>query len=179
MSTDKLIYLLGRIFPKLSLFISIMLRCIPRIHQQGNRIRLAQKSIGRGIGQGNVLRRIRNLLRIEHILITWSIENFIQVSESMKNRGYTLKRRTAFSIYRFDYRDRSFVVSIFFCITIIIMAVLLDQTDVQYNPEIILNNVTSISYVFYITYAFVCLLPMNLQIISERKFNKLIDKKAF
>lgn len=178
MSTDKLIYLLGRILPKLSLFISIALRCIPRIHQQGNKIRLAQKSIGRGLGQGNIFRRIRNFFRIEHILITWSIENFVQVSDSMKNRGYTLKKRTAFSIYRFDHRDRSFVITIFFCVTIILMAVLLDQTNIQYNPEIILNNITPISHAFYIAYAFVCLLPMSLQIAGERKFNKLIEKKA-
>ena len=57
---------------------------------------------------------------------------------SMKSRGYSLRGRTAFSIYRFDNRDRSFVVMIFLCLTLWASAILLDQTEIYYNPEIII-----------------------------------------
>ena len=92
---------------------------------------------------------------------------------SMKCRGYSLRGRTAFSIYRFDNRDRSFVIAIFACITVTLMAVMFNQTNIQYNPMIMMNRVTGMSMVFYATYVVLLLLPMGLQVVGERRFRKL------
>ena len=91
---------------------------------------------------------------------------------SMKSRGYSLRGRTAFSIYRFDNRDRSFVVMIFLCLTFVASAILLDQTEIYYNPEIIMNPVTPMSFVFYVAYAVLLLLPMGLQIAGEIRYKR-------
>lgn len=172
-SSDKVIYLFGCIAPKLSLFLSIILRMVPCIKERARKIHTAQKCIGKGINQGNVFRRIYNTSRVISIIITWTMENFIETSESMKSRGATLKGRTAFFIYRFDNRDRSFVITIFWCLTVLLMGILLDQTHILYNPEIILNRITPLSYFFYAVYTFLCLLPMILQIAGEIKFKRL------
>lgn len=171
-STDKLIYLFSRISPRFSLFVSILLRSVPRIKQYTKKINTAQSCIGRSVNKGNIIRRAVNFFRIVSIVITWSIENFVEVSDSMRCRGYGLKGRTAFSIYRFDNRDRSFVITIFLLLTILMMAVLFDQVNILYNPQIIFNYITPLSFVFYFAYAFLCLLPMNLQIYGEAKFDK-------
>ena len=97
---------------------------------------------------------------------------------SMKSRGYTLKGRTAYSLYRFDNRDRSVVITMFACLTVIAMGIMLDQTKMLINPHLIMNPITVLSYVFYAVYAFYSLLPMTLQIYATAKsdFNK---NKAF
>jgi energy-coupling factor transport system permease protein len=95
----------------------------------------------------------------------------------MKCRGYSLKGRTAFSIYRFDNRDRSFVVSIFLLLTLVGVGWLLNQTDMYYDPQLIINKITAVSYIFYISYAILLLLPMILQISGEWKYDKLVAKK--
>ena len=95
----------------------------------------------------------------------------------MRSRGYALKGRSAFSIYRFDNRDRSLVILLFFCFTAILAGALLDQTAMQYNPEIILNRVTPASFFFYGAYAFVGCLPMLLQRTGEARFAKCIRKE--
>ena len=172
-SSDKIIYLFGRVSPKLSLFLSIVLRTVPRVKSTVKRIAIAQKTIGRGIGTGNAFRRLINVIRIISITITWMLENFIESAISMKSRGFTLKGRSAFSLYRFDYRDRSFVIAIFYCITVIIMGVLLDQMNILYNPEIIFNRITVLSHVFYIVYAFLCVFPLMLQVFGEFRFEHL------
>lgn len=172
-SSDKVVYLFGRVSPKLSLFLSIILRSVPRIKERARRINVSQKGIGRGVGDGNIFRRFINVLRLLSILITWTLENFVESARSMKCRGYSLKGRTAFSIYRFDNRDRSFVVGVCACLTLIVMAVMLDQTWIYYDPEIIMNRITVVSYVFYAAYAVLLLMPMGLQIIGEYKFKKL------
>lgn len=171
-TSDKVIYLFGRVAPKLSLFLSILLRMIPHIKAQVRRVHTAQQCIGRGMNQGSILRRIQNFLRIQSITITWAIENFAAMSDAMRSRGYTLKGRTAYALYRFDYRDRSFVIMLFSCLTVLFMGVMLDQTRAGYNPEIIINQVTPVSLIFYSAYLVVALLPMTLQIIGEYRFKK-------
>ena len=171
-TSDKVVYLFGKITPRLSLFLAILLRGVPQLREQAKKINLAQEGIGRGIRQGNLVRRVINTLRLLSILVTWTIENMVQRSDSMKSRGSQLRGRTAFSIYRFDHRDRTLVISMFFCFTILLMGVLLDQTHILYNPKIIMNRVTSVSILFYIIYAFLCLLPMGLQIVSVCRFER-------
>lgn len=168
-SSDKVIYLFGRICPKISLFISIFLRGIPQIISKFNRVNISQSAIGRGIKQGNIFVRIKNLLRVLSIVITWILESFVDSSNSMKSRGYSLKGRTAFSIYRFDNRDRSVVIVMFLYLTLISMAIMLDQVKMQVNPHIILNPITSLSYLFYGVYLLFTLMPMFLQIIAGIK----------
>ena len=72
-SSDKVLYLFGRVSPRLSLFLTILLRFIPRIGREARKINLAQKGIGRGSNQGNVFRRLVNCLRMFSMLITWMI----------------------------------------------------------------------------------------------------------
>lgn len=172
-SSDKIVYLFGKISPKLSLFLSIILRSVPRIKQTARKINIAQKGLGRGAGQGGFIGIIRNSLRVFSILVTWTIESFMESSQSMKNRGYSLRGRTAFSIYRFDNRDRTFVIAIFLNLTLILAAWAFDQTNMYYNPMIAMNKITPVCIIFYAAYGFLFLMPMGLQIIGEIRFKYL------
>ena len=172
MTADKWIYLLGRISPKCSLFLSIALRMIPRIKTRHKKVDDAQCSVGRGMRQGKFLRRIFNWFREASMVLTWFTEDLVTVSDSMRSRGYTLRGRTAFSIYRFDNRDRCFVLVMFFTISSCLAAHLLDQTNILYDPRIIFNPMTFMSYVFYAVYMLSCLLPMIVEIIGEESFRR-------
>lgn len=172
-TADKIVYLFGRISPKLSLFLSILLRTVPRIKVRARRIEISREGIGKGVAQGTLWRRFRNLLSLLSILITWTLEDFVESTNSMKSRGYSLRGRTAFSIYRFDNRDRGLVIVFFWCLTLILMAVLFNQTDSYYDPRIVMNPITPLSVAFYIAYAAFLLLPMGLQIVGEQTFRRL------
>ena len=171
-TTDKVVYLLGKVTPHLSLFLAILLRMVPRIKKEAKRINTAQRGIGRGINQGNLFRRVHNEIRIFSMLITWTIDSLTVASESMRSRGSTLRGRTAFSIYRFDNRDRAYVIGNFACLTVVFMAVMLKQTDILYDPRIIMNPITSMSCLFYIGYAVFCLMPLGLELWTEYRFWK-------
>lgn len=172
-TADKVVYLFGRVSPKLSLFLSILLRMVPRLKVQAKKISTARSAVGRGIHQGNLLRRMINGIRIFSMLVTWLLESMATTSDSMRSRGYALKGRTTFSIYRFDNRDRSFVIGIFACLTVVLMAVMLGQTQMIFDPKIIMNPITAASWVFYGSYAVLCLLPMVLELWSEQRFKKM------
>ena len=99
-SSDKVVYLFGKVSPLLSLFLTILLRLIPRIGNEARRINLAQKGIGRGSNQGNIFQRLVNCLRIFSMLITWMISALALESDSMRSRnsaysGKVLKKLSA------------------------------------------------------------------------------------
>ena len=169
-SSDKVVYLFGKVSPLLSLFLTILLRLIPRIGQEARRINLAQKGIGRGSNQGSIFRRFINCLRIFSMLITWMISALALESDSMRSRGSLLRGRTAFSIYRFDNRDRAFVIGLFACITLTIMGVILGASKMWYNPRIIWRPLSGIGVVTAIGYLVLCLMPMGLELFTEYRF---------
>lgn len=171
-TTDKVVYLFGKVSPRLSLFLAIILRMVPRIKKEAKKINTAQRGIGRGANQGNIFRRLRNSIRILSMLITWTIDSLTMVSESMRSRGSSLRGRKAFSIYRFDNRDRAYVVGNFACLTVVLMAVMLKQTDILYDPRIIMTPITSMSYLFYAGYTAFCLMPLALELWTECRFWK-------
>lgn len=106
MTSDKFVYLFGRLIPALSLVLSMALRFVPRFRAQAETISEAQRCVGRDISNGSLLQRMSHGVRILSILLTWSLENAIETADSMKNRGYGLPGRTAFSFYRLEDRDR-------------------------------------------------------------------------
>lgn len=171
-TTDKVVYLFGKVSPRLSLFLAILLRMVPRIKKEARRINMAQKGIGQGTNQGNVFQRLCNCIRIFSMLITWTIESLSTASESMRSRGSSLRGRKAFSIYRFDNRDRAYVIALFACLTVTAMGVMLKQTDIIYDPRIIMTPITSMSWLFYAGYAVFCLMPMGLELWTEYRFRK-------
>lgn len=105
MTSDKLVYLLGRTAPALSLVLSMALRMIPLLAIQTKRVSAAQQCMGRDTKSGSIMNRIRNGVTVMSIMITWSLENAVNTADSMKGRGYGLPGRTAFSLFRFDIHD--------------------------------------------------------------------------
>ena len=166
-SADKVVYLFGRISPRLALFLAVLLRMVPRIKKETGRINTAQKGIGKGASQGGPFGMVRNWIRIFSIMISWIIEAFGNASDSMRSRGSLLRGRRAFSIYRFDDRDRVFVVAMFFFISGCVTAMLLKQTAASFSPRIIIPPFTAVSVIFCVLYAALCLMPFVLEVRTE------------
>ena len=169
-SADKVAYLLGRVSPHLSLFVSIVVRMVPRIKDRAGRMNLARHAVGRGSRQGGLLVRARNTVTLASTVITWLTESLVTTSDSMRSRGYLLRGRTAYSLYRFNARDRSVVIALFCFLAVMVAGLLLDQTTILYDPEIVMNRVTPLSAVFYAAYAAFCLTPLALQVAGEVNF---------
>lgn len=99
LTSDKVVFLFGRIIPALSLTLSMGLRLIPRLLRRVREVSEAQKCLSPDS------KGLRHAGRVISIVITWSLENALDTADSMKSRGYGLPKRTAFSLYRFTPRD--------------------------------------------------------------------------
>lgn len=107
MTSDKFIYLFGRIIPALSLILSMALRFVPRFIGQLHIIRNGQKSMGRDTTNGNILQRACHGLNMLSILVTWALENAIQTSDSMRSRGMVFTEELHFQFIVLQKETRS------------------------------------------------------------------------
>lgn len=172
-TSDKLVYLFGRIIPSLSLVLSMSLRFVPKFSAQLKNVRNAQRCIGRDISDGSVLNRIKNGIRIISIMLLWSMENAIETADSMKSRGFGLKGRTAYSIYKFDRRDLIVLIIVALLGVSVSVAVIAGVIDFYYFP-LIKGNLTDImSIATFFLYGILMLIPTILNAGEGIKWKRL------
>ena len=173
MTSDKFVYLFGRIIPALSLVLSMTLRFVPKFKAQLHVVSEAQRCVGRDVSDGTMLQRLKNAFTILSIMVTWCLESAIETADSMKSRGYGLTGRTAFSIYRFDDRDKTVLIWLCFCGFYIISGWMAGGLRWQYCPTIrgTLTGVFPIS--FQLVYLALCLTPVILNEMEDRKWKHL------
>ena len=159
MTSDKFVYLFGRIIPALSLVISMTLRFVPRFQVQIKVITNAQRCVGRDVSKGGVLKRAKHGIKILSIMVTWALENAIETADSMKGRGYGLPGRTAFSIFRFDKRDRTALLFLLICGAYIISGAVLGGLKFLYYPTI-WTSWTPYSFSLFAVYMALCAMPL-------------------
>ncbi len=171
MTSDKFIYLFGRVIPALSLILSMVLRFVPKFKAQLKIISQGQRCIGRDVG--SFFARARHGITILSIMVTWALENAIETADSMKARGYGLKGRTAFSNYRFDSRDR--VVAMIMAVELIIVvgSVAGGLAYASYNPIIKFSAFTPLSISAYSVYLLFCLTPVAVDLVEAHTWRTL------
>lgn len=173
MTTDKFIYLFGKIIPALSLVLSMSLRFVPKFKMQMDTVTEAQRSMGRDVFNGSLWSRTKTAVTIFSIMITWALENAIETADSMKSRGYGLRGRTAFSIYRFEERDREALLWLSFCGLFLLVGTLLSAFGFRYFPNIRYAPLDRTTIPFYIVYFGLCITPVVLGIREERQWKTL------
>lgn len=182
MTSDKFIYLFGRLIPALSLILSMALRFVPRFTGQLKVIRNGQKSMGRDVSEGSLFNRIRAGFNMLSILVTWALENAIETSDSMRSRGYGLKGRTAFSIYKFTKKDKGLLAVMAALFLVFATGCMNGASYASYDPRILLAGFTiqghqapvSVPVVeamlTYICFACFCFLPVILDVTETIRF---------
>ena len=173
MTSDKFVYLFGRIIPALSLVLSMALRFVPKFAAQYRIVRQSQRCIGRDASSGSIFHRIRCGVTIFSVMVTWALENAIETADSMRSRGYGLPGRSAFSIYRFDSRDRAALLWMLCCGGFIIAGWIAGGFAFNYYPMLSAAPVTPLTVMFPLAYLALCLTPVILDRKEERVWKRL------
>lgn len=172
-TSDKLVYLFGRIIPSLSLVLSMSLRFVPKFTTQFKNVRNAQRCIGRDISDGSVINRIKNGIRIISIMLSWSMENAIETADSMKSRGFGLKGRTAYSIYKFDRRDLIVLIIVALLGVTVSVSAITGVIDFNYYPSIKGNLTDVLTLITFFLYGILMLIPTILNVGEGIRWKRL------
>ena len=173
MTSDKFVYLFGRIIPALSLVISMALRFVPKFKAQMKTVSDAQKCLGRDSETGSVLRRVGNAIKVFSIMVSWSLENAIETADSMRSRGYGLPGRTAFSIYRFEERDKLALGWLGFCGAYVACGWLAGGTYFRYYPTVKAAPLNPMTVSFWLVYLALTLTPVLINRREDRQWKLL------
>lgn len=172
-TSDKIVYLFGKIIPSLSLVLSMSLRFVPKFSAQLKNVRNAQRCIGRDVSDGSAVSRIKNGIRIISIMLSWSMENAIGTADSMKSRGFGLKGRTAYSIYKFDRRDLVMLIIVALLGVSVSVSAIMGVIDFTYYPSI-KGSLTDVpSLIVFFLYGILMLIPTILNIGEGIKWKRL------
>lgn len=173
MTSDKFIYLFGKVSPALSLTLSISLRLVPRFKHQLAQIVQAQKGIGMDYTAGSLWHRIKCIMRILSILITWALDNAIDTADSMKARGYGVKKRTAFSLFIFEHRDGYVLAIIILLFLSNLAASFIGTTTFYFYPTFGAIKWDIVSILFYSSYFILLSIPLVIEIRGALKWRSL------
>lgn len=175
MSSDKYVYLFGRVIPTLSLVFSMVLRFVPRIFSRIQRVSAARRSVAPSVGRGPV-KAVRHGISILSVTVTWALETAVTVSDSMKSRGYGLPGRTSFSLYRFEKRDAALALIMAAAIAVFAAAAVLKGVYFRFYPSIKYGEPGVLSYAGFAAFALLCLMPVLLNI-KENISWRIINSK--
>lgn len=176
MTSDKLMHLFGRVVPALSLLLSMTLRFVPRFQAKLREVTAARRGMGLYAEKGR-LQKLRSAVTVFSVMVTWSLENAVETADSMKSRGYGLRGRTSFSIFRFDERDR--MLTLWLCISggYVIAGWIAGGLYWQYYPMLLGAPVRPITVSFQAVYLLLCLTPVLLDLAADRRWTNMTKRE--
>lgn len=135
MTSDKLLYLFGKAIPKLSLILSMALRFIPMFRRQMQKVNRTQTAMGL-YSSKSFWDKLRSAMRVFTAMLSWSLENAVEASASMKARGYGMKGRTSFSLFRFYAHDGVLLAVCVLLLSVTVAGAAAGETAFYYYPTI-------------------------------------------
>jgi len=166
MSGNRIIYILGRICPKASLFAAILFRNIGRLKERWSLVKIGRHCAGCGAEKGRLQSSVCNYINTASAVIGTTLDDFIECSTGMKSRGYTLKGRTSYPLYRFNVRDRLMLLGMVFLIVGGQVTDCLGYADVLWNPRIIFPEYDTMAWLLAMLYGIYLLIPVMVSIFN-------------
>lgn len=176
MTSDKFIYLFGKIIPGMSLIISMTLRFVPKFAYQLKVVANAQRCIGRDISKCGIIKRAKNGLAILSVMTTWSLESSVDTADSMKARGYGIPGRTAYSIYTFHKRDGKALICILLLGVYTFVGGLTGKIAFSCFPAVKTAEASVFGISVFAAYLLLCVCPIIIELWEVRKWNALRSK---
>lgn len=164
MTSDKFVYLFGRMIPAISLIFSMVMRFVPNYKMQIKKISDAQKCIGRDVSNGTVKEKAYHGIKIISLMFTWALENAIDTADSMRSRGYGIKDRTTFSIYRFDRRDTAAAIFLLVMAGIVLIGAAFGKCSIEFYPYIVMADMDAFGILVYAAYFLMCFFPVAVEV---------------
>ena len=156
MTSDKFLFLFGQIAPNTALLITMTLGLIPRLQERSAQIRTAQKML---LPENKrLLPRLHAANRNLSALLTWSMENAVQTADSMKARGYGVRR-----LFVFDSRDAAVLGLILALAGICVLGRVFGHGTMEFYPRMDAVFTGVSGAVLYIAFAVLALFPSILE----------------
>ena len=158
MTSDKVIYTIGKISKKAALVLAMSLRFVPMFISQYKEITASQKALGLYKDE-TIFSRIKATARVTDILLTNIIEKTIVTADSMEARGYSCSGHTTYNLFRLNKKDYVLLFTTILLFVICIFATARGNFSFNVYPEISVVLKSRLSIAGYISYGLMCICP--------------------
>lgn len=168
MTSDKTVYLFGKILPSLALLLSMTLRAVPMFARRAKQTAAAQRFVGNDIYEGKLKDRVRSGVHVLSIAVTDTLEHSAYTARSMKYRGYGSAKRTAYSIFSFNQTDIVITAITVTAAAIITLLYAGGYAYYNYYPAFELP-LTAGNIISYTAWGVLCIIPVAAALYSKMK----------
>ncbi len=176
-TSDKMIYIFGALLPVIGLVISMIFRFIPLLKKRFADIDAAQRALAGRERRGRMT-RLRHFTKEVSILIAWSLEASIDSADSMAARGYGLRGRTSYHLFRFRSRDLILLILVAALGTAVIAGSALGALRLYFYPSIrrALPDASGLRWAMWCAAAALALLPLCMDLYGEKTWKRYASK---
>ncbi|MEG1027499.1 MAG: energy-coupling factor transporter transmembrane component T [Oscillospiraceae bacterium] len=175
-SSDKFMYIFGRIIPSTSLLLSMVLRFVPIYKNKILEISSARRCVGKGKFADTYKEKAQNGMIVVSALTSVVLENSIITANSMRSRGYGLNKRTSFSVYRFTVTDVCVLIIEILLFILVIVTSFFSKQQLCFIPKIILPKLNISFFVGIISYSLLLCIPIITILLEEIQWKILKSK---
>jgi len=171
--SEKIIYLFGKMTPALAMTISMILRYLPLLKKRYEQISLGQYCMGREGKQAGIAQKIKTYFKKLSILAAWSLENSMDTADSMEARGYGLKGRHFFHLYRFRMEDCFFALEIVGGTILLFYVLVTGGMNILFYPETRIAKLDMLESLACLSYGVLLLVPTIVDLRGRYKWKQL------
>ena len=173
MTSEKLIYIFGRFAPVLGLTLSMIFRFVPLLRTRFELIREGQRALYAG-DEKSFIGKIRQLGKEVSILVSWSLESSIESADSMAARGYGLKGRTSYNLFKLRIADIVTLLLSMLLGGITIASYAAGVNKLYYYPviRVVESSPKWLEFAGYISFIALLAIPLAIDLIGELRWKK-------
>lgn len=162
MTSDKYIYLFGRIVPTSALVLSCGLRLVPLFIRR-------TRDFSSACGEEGV----KPVLKAFSASVGYSAEQAMTSADSMRARGYGTAKRTSYSLYRFRHTEglQLFAIALLFAAAVVLMC--FGAAGFEFYPTLSELAAKPLDMAMYAVFGALCLLPSAAIIYEKYKRSRL------
>lgn len=167
LTSEKFLYLFGKIFPNITLMISMILRFIPHFKQKSEEIRQSRQ--GAGIRKE---KKWAESIAVFSTLVSYCLESSISLSLSMKSKGYPSEKRKPYCRYKFKSKDWKYILITSANVLVVSACIFSGKSMFLFEPELYFEN--SLLFVLScICFFVVCISPLAIDLTEDFKWRIL------
>ena len=173
MTSEKLIYIFGRFAPVLGLTLSMIFRFVPLLRTRFELIREGQKALYTGDEKG-FIGKIRQFGKEVSILVSWSLESSIESADSMAARGYGLKGRTSYNLFKIRAADIMTLLLSMLLGGVTITSYAAGVNKLYYYPviRVVESSPKWLELAGYVSFIALLAMPLAIDLIGELRWKK-------
>lgn len=175
MTADKVVHSVGRFFPKSALMLTLALRFIPVYIKKSKEAMAVQKTLGT-FKTDSIVYKVKSVMRVFSVMISYMIENTIITSDSMAARGYGGGKRSRYRIFSFDTADWALTAVAAVIGGIYIAVSAFGFLDYSFYPSMKLPGFETAAVAAYSGYFILCLIPTIIEAGDKLKWRLLKSK---